>query len=182
MTTTVVEACGSTHPPAPASDADEVNEGNEAGLSLSPGQTTLTIPCPESIAALESSVSSWSQAQAAAQSEAAPYTFPISFPMTASVAPAGTVTRHLVLATAPYSSAPQNGSWGGEVRNVTVVPVSVPALSAGASASARGTWVVGAGVGKATSEAGRMAISKGSMGVVGSLVLGMMSAWSGLLV
>ena len=152
MTTTVVEACGIMPPPSPASVLTYAEENDE--------MTTLTIPCRESISSFESVVSSWSSASAAANAgsqplathQPIPYSFPLSFSFPMTTPTPEVITKNLVLATAPFNfSVPAvtaTENWSGEVRNVTVVPVSVGAEGSGGKGG-------GAQVGVMKSEAGR---------------------------
>ncbi|KAJ9610218.1 hypothetical protein H2200_004995 [Cladophialophora chaetospira] len=144
MTTTVVEAC----PTAPAQHAQA--GGAAGGNNVGNGQegnaapmTTLTVPCASAISSLEASVTSWSasasaQASAAAHAEAAAGAAHPNVPYTSAVE---TQTLNLVIATAPFNfsvpsvPAPSNGSWVGEVKNMTIVPVALTAM-AGAAGSA----------------------------------------------
>ena len=185
----------------------QVDEENNVSM------TTLTIPCTESISSLEAAVTAWSASAAAvanAQAHATatvtatdeggnthapvPYTFPISFPMASSPAAsspaaAGTVTKNLVFATAPYNfsvpavqapstAAGVNGTWYGEVMNVTVAPVALSAMgSASAMAGSSAVASAGAGVGKKVKSGASLASGRSGAYGVGGMVLSILCVW-----
>ena len=83
--------------------------------------------------------------------------------------PVGTITKNLVIATAPFNfSVPAagsvNGTWYGEVMNVTVVPVNVgPRVSSGVSSS------VGAGTGTPETKKASAASIRTGRGIYGTV-------------